>query len=166
MDILSHGLWGGLAFGRKSKKTFAVTMLFGMLPDAIPFGVPFLAFMGKSIVSGAIFRAPIPGEGYAGMPAYVHEFYAVTHSLVIFVVVFVIVALMRKRPYLPLASWGLHVLMDIPVHTRAFFPTPFLWPISDYTFDGINWSHAVIFLPNILVLALCCAWFWRNREVP
>ena len=36
--------------------------------------------------------------------------------------------------------------MDIPTHER--FQTPFLYPFSSWTFQGIRWSHPLIFWPN------------------
>ncbi len=42
MDIVSHGLWGGAAFGRKNKKSFWVAFLFGVLPDLLAFGPFFI----------------------------------------------------------------------------------------------------------------------------
>lgn len=39
MDIISHGLWGGIAFGRKNKKDFWQSFAFGVMPDLLAFGV-------------------------------------------------------------------------------------------------------------------------------
>jgi hypothetical protein len=39
MDILSHGLYGGVAFGRESRKKYLIAFLFGVGPDLLSFGV-------------------------------------------------------------------------------------------------------------------------------
>jgi len=41
MDIISHGLRGGIAVGRKNKKQFWLSFAFGILPDFVSFGFPF-----------------------------------------------------------------------------------------------------------------------------
>ena len=55
MDIVSHGLWGGLAFGRKNKKSFWLSFLFGIAPDFCSFGIftisTILGFESKDFLS-------------------------------------------------------------------------------------------------------------------
>src|SRR3989339_483126 len=41
MDTLSHALWGGVAFGRKSRKSFLLASTFGLAPDILSFGILF-----------------------------------------------------------------------------------------------------------------------------
>ncbi|HEY7531274.1 MAG TPA: hypothetical protein VH681_00670, partial [Nitrospiraceae bacterium] len=70
--------------------------------------------------------------------------------------------LLLRRPLWGLSAWGLHVLVDIPTHSFAFFPTPFLWPLSTWKFDGWQWMTPTILVPNYVLLALLYAWFlWR-----
>jgi hypothetical protein len=68
-----------------------------------------------------------------------------------------------RKPLWEFSAWGLHVLYDIPFHERRFFPTPFLWPVSSYTFDGISWGHPLVFIPNVTALALLAAIFLYQR---
>ncbi len=42
MDIFSHGLYGGVAFGRISKRDYITAFLFGIAPDLLAFGTFFL----------------------------------------------------------------------------------------------------------------------------
>ena len=90
--------------------------------------------------------------------------YNITHSLIVFVAVFGIVWVVRRRVYWPLAAWGLHILVDIPTHAYAFFPTPFLWPVSDFKIDGMPWSSPYIFIPNVVLLGVLYAWFFIQRR--
>ncbi len=60
--------------------------------------------------------------------------------LIIFVAVFAIVWFLLRRPVWELGGWFLHILIDIPTHSYKFFPTPFLWPVSDLKIDGISWG--------------------------
>ena len=51
-------------------------------------------------------------------------------------------------------AWPFHVLLDFPFHSIKYFPTPILWPISDYKFDGIPWSNPYIWFSNIAGIIL------------
>ena len=70
---------------------------------------------------------------------------------------FFLVWVLVKRQVWELSAWGLHVLMDIPMHSFAFFPTPFLWPLSDWKIDGWQWMTPSIFIPNVILLILLYA---------
>ncbi len=164
MDVVSHGLWGGVAFGRKNKKTFWLVFGISILPDALSFGIYWLlAILG-------IDGAPRWGGGHmdnASIPMYVHMLYNITHSLIIFGAVFLFVYLLRRKPFWLLAAWGMHILIDIPTHAEKFFPTPFLWPVSSFHIDGISWVSPVIFFPNLIGLSIVYTYYlfiFRKRK--
>ena len=163
MDIVSHGLWGSLAFGRKNRGSFWLAFGIGLAPDLFSFGVLWAAAtLGLSPKPD--FSHGIPPE--SSIPPYVHHLYDVTHSFVVFLAVFALLWLLAKRPVWELGAWGLHVLVDIPTHSFAFFPTPFLWPLSDWKFDGWQWSQPVILIPNFTVLFLLYGWFLLQQARP
>jgi hypothetical protein len=159
MDILSHGLWGAIAFGRKSRASFWLAFVIGLAPDLFSFGILWTAAtIGLS--EKPDFSHGTPPE--STIPLYVHQLYNVTHSFIIFILAFVLLWLLLRRPLWELSAWGLHVLVDIPTHSFAFFPTPFLWPLSTWKFDGWQWMTPTILVPNYVLLALLYAWFlWR-----
>lgn len=165
MDFVSHGLWGGIALGRSSRRSFRLAFLFGIAPDLCSFGI---VVVGGLIAHGAEFtrgigHPPDPSQ----IPAYVHHLYDVTHSLVVFALAFGLVWLVRKRPLWEMGAWGLHVLLDIFTHTTAFFPTPFLWPLADVRVDGRAWSEPDIFFPNVtLLVVLYAAFMWKHKGWP
>lgn len=163
MDIVSHGLWGSLAFGRTTRRDFWLAFFFGIAPDLFSFG-PYAIGTWLGLFPHPNWRSgehPDP----ANIPAFVHQSYDVTHSLVVFLVVFGIVWIVRRRPWWVLGAWGLHILVDIPTHSDAFFPTPLLWPLSDFHVSGIPWSHPAIFIPNIVsLLFLYGVYFWYRRR--
>ena len=158
MDVVSHGLWGGLAFGRKSKKLFGLALIFGALPDLIPFSFEFVR-----LLFGESFRLTHPDLGM--IPSYVYMLYNHTHSLVVFGFIFLLTWAIIKKPFLPMAAWGLHILMDIPTHSLEFFPTPFLWPISDYKFNGMLWTSPAVFIPNIVALLVLYILWRKSRRL-
>ncbi len=161
MDFISHGLYGGIAFGRRSKRQYLTAFIFGMIPDLLSFG-PFFIMSFLGITKRLSFSSGPPSP--ALIPTYVHVLYNITHSLVIAFLIIGIASLVFGRRIWPLGAWPLHVLMDIPTHTSAFFPTPFLWPISNFTFSGISWASPIVFIPNVLVLVTLYFVFFLTRH--
>lgn len=161
MDILSHGLWGGLLLGRTNKKDFWTAFAFGVAPDLFSFGI-FTAMTVLGLVSGPDWSGGPPDP--SAVPEYVHHLYNITHSLVTFVLAFGAVWVIRKKPYWPMLAWPLHILFDLPTHTAAFFPTPFLWPLLSYRFDGVTWATPWIFFPNWIALGIGYLWWFVHRK--
>lgn len=159
MDTLSHGLWGAIVAGRKTRRDFWAAFSFGMLPDVLSFGIAFASIFFE--FNQHVLGEPPPIDS---IPVYVFSLYNVTHSLIIFAAVFGIVWVVRRKAYWPLFAWGLHILVDIPTHAYAFFPTPFLWPISDFKIDGTAWSSPYIFIPNVILLVVLYGWFFVVRR--
>lgn len=54
------------------------------------------------------------------------------------------------------------MLVDMPTHSYAFFPTPVLWPLSDWKYNGWQWMMPEILIPNFVVLSLLYAWFFAH----
>jgi len=162
MDILSHGLWGGIALGRASRRSFWTAFAIGTAPDLFSFG---LVFANGLLAHGLDF---FDGLGHppdpALIPAYVHSLYNATHSLVVFAAVFALVWWLRGKPMWELGAWGLHIAVDIFTHSEEFFPTPFLWPVSDVRVDGMPWSDPRIFFSNVLLLAVLYAGYYLRRR--
>ncbi|MFH0890864.1 MAG: hypothetical protein V1856_02435 [Candidatus Liptonbacteria bacterium] len=163
MDTLSHGLYGGIAFGRRSWKDYLVSFLFGVGPDILSFGPFFVAvFFGWESWVSRGYEKPDP----AALPGYVHSLYDAAHSFLIYGLFFMLLWLRRKNNFARLTlSWPLHILIDIPTHSGTFFPTPFLWPISDFYVDGHPWSNPEIFIPNVVLLVGLYAYWYTQRRV-
>ena len=156
MDIFSHALYGGAAFGRKSIKKYFLAFLVGMSPDIFSFGILWLS-VHLGISPSIDWSKDHPDMSQ--VPFYVHNLYDLTHSLIIFLAVFSLVWLWRRKPLWILGAWGLHILVDIPTHSFQFFPTPFLWPFSDFEVNGIEWGRPIIFIPNLVLLGIIYAIF-------
>ncbi len=156
MDILSHGLWGGMAFGRTQKKFFWIAFAFGVFPDVFAFSYVFL----KNVLSGQIPAGPMPD-----IPQYVHLLYNISHSLVISGLIVAFAFFFWKSKALPMLAWPLHVIFDIFTHDVDFFPTPFLWPFKTPFFSGIPWNTPWVFFLNWgLIIMLYIAWYIIKRK--
>ncbi len=155
MDIISHGLWGGVSFGRSNKKFFIWSFIFGIAPDLITFGPFFVLHFSK------FYRQHTNNAQTAlDIPAYIFTSYNFTHSLVVAFIVITIIFLLKKKIVKFLLAWPLHILMDMPTHSINFFPTPFAWPLFDIKINGIPWSHPAIFIPNWIALIVAIGWLY------
>jgi len=64
-----------------------------------------------------------------------------------------------------LLAWALHIIIDIPTHSYELFPTPFLWPISDFKINGIPWDNSIILIPDIILLIILYTfWFYKSKK--
>ena len=157
MDFISHGLWGGIAFGRKNRRDFWISFLIGIGPDILSFGVFFLISLLGLIDEP---RFPVGYHDPTTFPSFIYTLYNITHSLVVFGLVFLLLWVILKKPFLLLFSWGIHIVLDIFTHSFEFFPTPFLWPISDFKLDAWIWGDPWIFISNLVLLVLLYSWFF------
>lgn len=163
MDILAHTLWTNYGARKANKlaekkgKKFHVsvgwTAFFGVAPDFFAFTIPFLIGLYRTVFIGTPFwsghHATVAGFDIA---AYLYQF---SHSLVIFALIFILVWVICKRPRYELLGWALHILIDIPSHAPSFYPTPFLFPLSDFRFPfGIQWSNMWYMIINYSLLLL------------
>lgn len=159
MDYVSHGAWSYIFFNRIKRPFLAV--LFGLLPDTLSWGI----YAFYKLITGGAFGKPIISE----IPRWVFELYNISHSLVVAaVVIFIVFTIMRRIP-LYILAWPIAIVMDLLTHTRDFLPTPFLWPISDWTFPGISWGSKsfmtinyslIIIITTIIVFRKI---YWKNR---
>lgn len=171
MDIFAHVLWTNMVYMKKYKNEVrdrVLAVFFGVAPDLVAF-VPFFVY---TFLGGREFWE-VMGSG-AWVARYASESYNYTHSAVVFLIVFLIVGFVRKGfrkafVYWPLFGWLLHVLIDIPTH-RDFYETPFLFPVSDYTFShGVSWGNPVFMTINYSALAVVyILWFlvFRKKNLP
>ena len=164
MDILAHTLWtnaGARAANKVAEKrgkpwrvSLGWTTFMGVMPDLFAFTVPFVIAIYRAVFLGVPFvRGPQALDvGGFDLAAYLYQF---SHSVVIWALVFVLVWVLSRRPRWELLGWLLHILIDIPSHSITFYPTPFLFPISEYRFPyGVSWANRWYMLINYSALLL------------
>jgi hypothetical protein len=173
MDVLAHAIYGAticsrmeLAGGRKgagrrgfADRTVWAAALFGVLPDALSMGLPFLLFW-RGGLEGHFFR-DFGGE------ALIHYRYA--HSLLVALAVSGLLYLLWRPFFLPSLAWPLHLVADALTHaTTGKFHTTLLYPLSLWSVDGISWWRH----PGLVAaywLALPTFWLllhrWRRAPV-
>ncbi len=155
MDILAHGVYSvalnkTIIVKKKTRKEILESFFWGVMPDLFAFGPSFVI---------ALFRGSNNHHALLGQFDSAARVYPFTHSLVVFGFVFLIAFLVTKKWHIPMLGWGLHVLLDIPFHTPAFYPTPFLFPISTYVFPyGIEWGIPWVWVSLWLIALIWFAW--------
>ena len=155
MDTFSHTLWGKGLFGYRKYGKWA--LLFGALPDLLSFG---LYFIVRFITQGVNMEFGKPA--LESIPNWVFVMYDISHSWVIAFLFIIIFLQINKELCFPMLAWPFHILLDFPFHSQEYFPTPILWPISDYRFDGIPWSNPYVWFSNIAGIIIL--YIWRIKK--
>lgn len=167
MDIFAHGLWTAAAaktINKKSPKHLNVlrAAFWGIFPDLFAFTIPFVWLFWNIAFNGLSF-ADIPHPDAGEPPAALNQFpifqlasalYNISHSAVVFAVVFGVVYFIMRRPVWELTGWLLHIIIDIPTHSYQFYPTPFLWPLSGWKFDGFPWGTPWFLILNYTAILI------------
>jgi hypothetical protein len=178
MDILAHGLWAGAVaktlqrLGGK-RVNFRATVAWGIAPDLVAFSGLF-SFLLLGLVQGELSAARIATPEFMSQPPWnghpifriTTVLYNLTHSAVLFLAVFGVICGLLRRPCWEMGGWLLHILLDIPTHSRSFYPTPFLWPVSDLTADGVSWTEPWMVAANYGAIASIWGWLHISRRRP
>ncbi len=155
MDTISHALWGKGLFGYRKYKW--LPLFFGAIPDLASFGIYFLYNL---IVNPTTMKMGKPE--LSEIPSWVFSLYNFTHSLIIAILFIFIVYILKWDFCVSMLAWPFHIILDFFTHSIEYFPTPILWPISNYRFDGIPWSNQYIMIGNIICIFL--VFNYRRRK--
>lgn len=160
MDVFSHGLWSALAakgINQKIKKPLNVwlTLFWGVFPDIFAFAIPFIGLVWNVLFEG-VNLADMPDPSRTEPPpadtVWIFRLagflYPFSHSLVVFLLVIALVWFIKRKFFWEMGGWLTHILIDIPTHSYRFYPTPFLWPVSEFKFDGFPWGTSWFFVLN------------------
>ena len=159
MDTLSHALWGRGLFGYRGYKWLAI--FFGSMPDLFSFGILIIVriFSGHYSSGNYTYSGPPSLES---IPDWLFFSYNLSHSFIIAFLCIGIVYFFNKSLAFPMLAWPFHILLDFPFHSKEYFPTKFLWPLTDFSIDGIPWSNPEIWFPN--VAGIIILFIYRNRK--
>ncbi|MBT4824186.1 hypothetical protein HN695_03275 [Candidatus Woesearchaeota archaeon] len=162
MDYFSHAIWSYIFFFRTKKPIYA--LLCGLIPDTFSWLIYFIF----SVVTGNMSRGGPPHLG--SIPDWVFTLYDISHSIfvaaLVILLIFGICKYYSKKFPIYILAWPIHILIDIPTHTREFLPTPFLWPVSDWVFPGISWGTSWFMTTNLILVIVCLSYviWWRRKN--
>jgi hypothetical protein len=136
MDTLAHGLWAYIiGRGTRRPERWWILGLVSAGPDFV--WLPFTAL--SFFTNGKISFFTLP--------------YALSHSLVLWVLITLLLSLRWKNIWKWSWPWALHILLDIPGHIGIQNQTPFLWPISHFTIRGaFDWLTPTMLFINYCIL--------------
>ncbi|MCB8985833.1 MAG: hypothetical protein H6659_18540 [Ardenticatenaceae bacterium] len=135
MDPLTHLVITGKVFGRDR-----AVLLAGVLPDA-PF---YLTYPGWVIVQGKL-EAALKTQEWPEPPAWMEWGHHVFHSLpLVTLAAWLVYRRNGRLPRRVFGAWALHIVIDIPTHSRRHWAPRFLWPFSRLTVDGISWVELAL----------------------
>jgi hypothetical protein len=172
MDTISHALWSWILFKslnlklKKKKFSFWQAAFWGMFPDIFAFVIPsfifFILIISQKGLNMLNFPTIIQSPPYSNI---IEMLYNISHSLVIFSLVFLLIWLIFKKPIWILFGWLLHILIDIPTHLKSHFATPIFWPISNFKINGlIYWREPVFMIIDIVFLIVAYLIIFRIEK--
>ena len=89
-------------------------------------------------------RAALASGDWPEPPAWLVVAHHATHSIPLALIAAGFIRLATGRwPRRVLAAWLLHIVVDIPTHSRRQWGPRFLWPLSTFSVDGISWVEIV-----------------------
>jgi len=152
MDILAHLLWAFIIFPDGEYKFLA--LIFAVIPD-ITATLPHLFYI---VITGKIkpfisFKKGIVPQ----LPKQLIELYKLLHSIPIVLIVAIIMLTFGLGITLVVyvcGSWLFHVSTDIFLHDKSYIKTPFLYPFSSITINGINWVSPKFIIANYVLIAI------------
>ena len=142
-----------------SKKSIYGIVLLAALPDILQL-VPILGWVAigdGSIGSVYEYVFSTPGTEPHLPPlvqALTHHLHCIAHSAIVAGAVTLLAWLLRPQLLIPLLGWWSHIILDVFTHSRDYYPSPILYPITYAGFDGIAWNEPIFLLLNYLALAL------------
>jgi hypothetical protein len=154
MDIVAHALWAVTILPGPPTIEKAI---FAILPDIAVFlpDIVITAWQGNK----RDFRTRKEMMIWYSKPenSWKITLYKCTHSLPVWFIIIGIACLFFRDvtgtiPWFLFAS-PLHILMDIPTHTKDSFPVEFLTPFSKIRVNGWHWSNkTMIFTTYFLII--------------
>ncbi|MEK7546745.1 MAG: metal-dependent hydrolase [Patescibacteria group bacterium] len=181
------------AQGKESKRKLNVwlTAFWGVFPDLFAFTIPFVWLFGNLLSGNVNFSDIHPPTGdeperkllfgngdtrqaESSISYLTASLYNISHSMVVFFVVIALVIIFRKfflkKNRIPweMGGWFLHIALDVPTHSYAFYPTPVFWPIAGWKFQGYAWANPLFIVVNYtaLIIAYSAIRYFKKRTLP
>ena len=155
MDTLSHALWGKGLFGYRGYSKLSI--FFGAMPDLCSFGL--------LLIIRILRNEFVPGPpNIETIPSWLFLNYDISHSFVTAFICITFVYYFNRNIAFAMLAWPFHILLDFPFHRKEYFPTKFLYPISDFSIDGIPWSNPEIWFPNIAGIIIIFFYRYKFHE--
>lgn len=163
MEVVAHGLWAGAAviYAKRWLPSLSVrrTIWWTVFPDVFAFAPSFAAglWVRFSDASNPVAHGLRVPHVHLGLPLY-----PAGHSLIVFLLMFVVGSTLLRRPAWGLCGWAFHILIDVPIHSSSYYATRFLWPLSDFALDGIPWWTTWVWVCTYVTVLAVYIIMWRQ----
>ncbi|MCB0212751.1 MAG: hypothetical protein KDJ52_25635 [Anaerolineae bacterium] len=134
IDPLTH-----LLITRKVIGTQPTVVIAGLAADT-PFYVTYPAWVAKQ----GQFATAFQSNEWPEPPPWMKTLHHLCHSLPVLLAVTLVIKFVTGKWPLAALAWGLHIVIDIPTHSRRTWAPQFLWPLSSITVDGVSWTDVAI----------------------
>lgn len=131
MDLLTHSVLTGKFIDKK----LGVILCGSLFPD-----LPFYLFYPVWATRKRDFIKSVKNNDWPEPPHWIKTLHYAFHSIPMITLGALLVRLFTGRwPKKAYAAWLLHIMIDIPTHSRRQWGPKFLWPFSDFSVDGVSW---------------------------
>lgn len=175
MDVISHGLWATAVAevlrrrGVVTTGQVAGTAAFGLMPDLMAL-VPVSIWAVGSESSIDAIRAYVfarPGSEPVMAPwAHIleHHIHCSAHSIIILSLITLLSFWRVRWMLVPLTGWWVHLALDVPTHSSEYYAVTVFYPLTEWSFDGIAWTHPAVLGMNYAALTLVYTWLFLTRK--
>lgn len=149
--IFVHGLHGYLLYDYKG-------IIYGLLPDLLSWAyfflkkIPFylsninnyISYLYKNNFNIKKLNEKIrpPLHEYSNID---YTLYNIFHSIFTWILIYLLTK--NKLFFISILA----IIIDLFLHSKDYLPTPFLYPLSNYKFDGISWGTSRGILITIII---------------
>jgi len=161
MDIISHGLIGGLlSVKQKSKKNIFWVVFFSVLADL--FFIPAFFYLGHTNKRFLWIPANSDWLNFSFYHPYLDILATISHSFIFAFLIILPLIFLFKLPKMAFFAYLIHIFIDILTHTGEFNIKLF-YPLSDWAIGGFTdawgwpiWQMSIswIIISAILIFAL------------
>ena len=130
MDPLTHAIATAAFVGRTRSALWA-----GVGAD-----IPWYLLYPWWLVSRRRVKAALRSGDWPMPPLWIRQVHYGTHSLVILGLLAGAARVLGSRRNDWATAWLLHILIDVPSHSRRRMAPRLLWPFSHWAYDGVSWA--------------------------
>jgi hypothetical protein len=147
----------------------AATMVLAALPDVFQMVPVLLWWMlgGGSFEAVQAFAISIPGQEPVLPPLVLlvsHNLHCTVHSALVAGLVTLLAWRFKPVFLIPLLGWWSHIVIDVFTHSVDYYPSPVLYPITQWGFDGLAWITPWFMVVNYLALGIVGLLLVRSRK--
>lgn len=174
MDIFAHAMWAGtgmVAARRRwpvATRALILTVVLAVLPDLFQL-LPIMGWwiLGDgSLATVRDYAVALPGQ-IPWLPPIVsflsHHLHCTAHSAMVAGVVTWLIWIVIGSFWIPLVGWWSHIVIDVFTHSKDFYPSPVLYPITEQGFNGIAWNTPWFMVLNYAAMGAFGLWLLLQR---